>query len=507
MGQRSVSHLPKGRTTRISSCAVALAVVVLNCLTAPAMGAVSLSPSRTDLLYSTDANPDCSALFEIKDDTKLPFNVVRIRVLVDNASPTRPLGYRWSIRKPVGILAADLDLGPGEQTPDVSGMCADFGNACVLTEDRLRFYSEPSILWIAPTCRELPTDTSQPFHGGVVRIRVKVSDGRRRLGTATVAIGFGRNGSVTLFVNDLAGKFENGLRKREVATGFDASFAAKLSPPTLAPGPGPVVTYDIDNGGGGSASLAPGCSIVGFDACERIDYPSAGRFLASVIAKFDDGSALCDNLNVRVVKCSPAGQVEIIPRPKLATYDPARPGSTVDLTVRLHNKSQAQGGLPACPFGLRGENVLSCSESVKVGGVTDSRTTTFDLKHCSVTTDQPCENDARCEPGETCLTRPHCSKTLKQLCGNDADCDPTGQPPRCMDCKPGETCIRVLELGVGGEVLLQPGQSIDLFHQTVTLRNDLPGTAKMVDTWTATTENAGSYDARFRYRIRGRPGQ
>jgi len=57
------------------------------------------------------------------------------------------------------------------------------------------------------------------------------------------------------------------------------------------------------------------------------------------------------------------------------------------------------------------------------------------------------------------------------------------------------------------EPRVNPGHSIELFHQTVKLRDDLPSTAKMVDTWTAKTENAGSYDGTLKYRIRGRPGR
>jgi len=507
MRQRSIFHRLTSLMTSRPSRSVGVAFVALLVAGTPAAAVVTLSASRTELLYSTDVNPDCSKLFPM-DDTQLPFNITRVIAVVPNAPAGRQLSYRWSLRKPaVGTLAANLPIGTSGGASAVSGMCADFGNACLLTGDKLRFYNESSILWIAPTCDVLPKDTSKPFRGGVGRIRVKVSDGRRKVGSATVTIGFGRNGSVTLFMTDIDGNFEDGLRKHQVPTGFAPVFAATVDPPTFTPGPGPVMKFIFDNGGGAGATVDPGCPFPGFDACKRLDYASGGRFLANVAAKFEDGSALCDNLTALALTCNPSGRVEIIPRPRLATYDPASPRSTVDLIVRLHNTSTAKGGLPACPFQLGGAGVLTCSEGLSVGGVKDSKSTSFDLPHCSVATDRPCADDAQCPTGETCLTQPHCSMTLTQQCGNDADCDSTGQPPRCPNCKPDETCIRVLELGAGMEPRVNPGHSIELFHQTVKLRDDLPSTAKMVDTWTAKTENAGSYDGTLKYRIRGRPGR
>jgi len=477
-----------------------------------AAAAVTLTPTRTQALYSTSVDPDCSKLVKTAD-ADLPFNIVRLRVAVDGTPAG--LGYHWSMpKKSKGTLAADLDLTPGVEESAVSGMCAEFGNACVLTEQKLRFYTEPSILWLAPTCDVLPGDTSKPFAGGTSHVKVKVTAGKRKLGKATATIQWGRTGSVTLFVEDFDGMFQDGRRKREVATGFNAVFATQSTAPNLTPGPGPIKFYDVDNGGGGSASLTPGsCGITGFDACERLDYPAAGRFLATVTARFADQSALCDNLNVRVLACAPKAQLEIIPRPKLQTYDPKSPRSTVDLTIRLHNRSQSRAGLPPCPFLLSGANVLTCDESLKVGNVTDSKGTSFDLRHCSMTKDRPCDDDTQCRPpvclgceaDETCLTQAHCSKHVEQLCGNDHDCDPDALPAVCPNCDKDETCVRVLDLGVGGEVRVEPGQSIDLFHQTVTLRNVLPATASIVDTWTATTENAGTASAKLKYKVRGRP--
>src|SRR5262249_16537110 len=157
----------------------------------------------------------------------------------------------------------------------------------------------------------------------------------------------------------------------------------------------------------------------------------------------------------------------------------------------------------------------SCAESLSVGGVKDAKTTQFDLQHCSQTTSQPCVSDgdcsltscAGCSPGEICLTQSHCSQTFTMLCANDEDCDSTGQSPACPQCKPDETCTRVLQLPAGAQFVLPVGQSIDLLHETVRTRTVLPDTAKIKDTWQATVAIPGvSAEKSLSYRVRGRPG-
>ncbi len=149
----------------------------------------------------------------------------------------------------------------------------------------------------------------------------------------------------------------------------------------------------------------------GFDGCGEVDFPSAGRFILTLTLIFEDGSALCDNILVLVTTCSPTGRLDVIPTPKLPVYDPSDPSrSIVDLTVRLRNISQPKNGLPACNFLLRGANVLTCKAAIKVGSAKDTASTSFDLPHCSETTDQSCSIDAecsceRCKPGEICLTQ------------------------------------------------------------------------------------------------------
>jgi hypothetical protein len=90
------------------------------------------------------------------------------------------------------------------------------------------------------------------------------------------------------------------------------------------------------------------------------------------------------------------------------------------------------------------------------------------------------------------------------LCGNDSDCDNTGPAPKCPSCKDDERCVRILNFG--SRLFLGPGESVVLLDQSVTLRNVFPDTAKMLDTWTATsTLPEFTADDTVKYRIRGRP--
>ena len=138
------------------------------------------------------------------------------------------------------------------------------------------------------------------------------------------------------------------------------------------------------------------------------------------------------------------------------------------------------------------------------------KTTGFDLRHCSLTMDQPCDTDADCSeavcgdcrPNEVCLTAPHCAKHVEVACGNDADCG--AHSTGCPACTEDEDCVRVLEQR---EIFLRPGESADLFHQPVTLRNVTGTTAKIKDTWTANVLIPQfSVDNKLKYSIKGRPG-
>jgi hypothetical protein len=214
--------------------------------------------------------------------------------------------------------------------------------------------------------------------------------------------------------------------------------------------------------------------------------------------KFVDGSALCDNITTRVGTCEGAPKLEVTTEPKKKIF---ASGDQVHLRVRLINQSPRENG---CPFLLIGSGVLTCVEDLDVGGTKDSRTTVFDFQHCSATTDRGCSLDDECRPPkcddcdatEICLTQPHCSATVTQTCTSDSDCD----APACEDCNPDETCVKVLQIP---ELELPVGQSIDLVDATIPVQNVFPDVADMVDKWTVKTFNAGSADAKIRYRIRG----
>ena len=485
-----------------------VAAIVLSA--APAAAQIALTASNTNLLYSKDASPNCSELSKITDDAQLPKNVARLRVAVPGGIEGRALRFAWSMKKSAkGTLAADLDIGAaGAEVPAIDAMCADFGNACVLTKDRLQFYNEPTILWVAPSCAVLPNDTRKAFKGGVSRVQLKVLEGKRKIGKASVDLHWGMNGSVTIFVTDLDDQFKNGMPKPNPVQVFaNPTFAYDaVAPVPLPPG---TMTADFAGGGAASGIACPSR----FDDCFQIIFPSAGRFIVVLTLFFEDGSALCDNITVNVAACSGAGKIDIIPRPKKTLYDPAKPKqSDVDLTVRLTNTSKPKGGLPACPFLMRGANILNCSSSLKLGTVNDTETTQFDLRHCSRTTDQPCDTDAECSQAvcgncvanETCLTKPHCSKNVQVPCLNDLDC--AKKSANCPTCEQDEDCVRVLEVNGGREIFLTPGKSIDLFHQPVSLRNVTGTTAKIKDTWTANVLIPElSIDRSLQYKIRGHP--
>lgn len=475
-------------------------------LTGRAWAQVNLVASRSSLLYSTSTNVDCSMLSKITNDSMLPFYVTRLRIA--NPPTGSAIGYHWSMKKSSkGTLAADLDIGTGAEVPAINAMCSSFGSACLLTAGNLNFYNENHILFLAPTCDVLPTDTRKHFGGGVSRISVKVTDGKRKIGKASVDVDWGRNGSVTLFVSDMEDppRFQDGMpRPFPVSVFANPTFAWQTMAPNPVPGGKVAASF---SGGGSSFGTVPCPSR--FDGCEELRFPAGGRVLVLLTLSFDDNSALCDNITVNVATCSPDGRLDIIPKPKRSLYDPANPSqANVDLIVRLTNTSKPRGGLPACPFLLGGANVLTCTGALKVGSVTDTRSTSFDLMHCSETTGQGCLSDAdcapfacaTCKPNEVCLTKPHCSKTFDRQCSTDSDCT----KPLCPTCE-GETCVRILELGTQ-ERGLAPGQHIDLFNQPVRLTNVLTDTARITDTWTANVEIPGvSFQDSFRYRIKGRP--
>jgi hypothetical protein len=498
--------------TAIATASLLAATTVLG-WAHPASAQITVTASRSSLLYST-TSPDCSALSKIMDDTMLPLNVARLTIA--NAPTGTNIGYHWSLKKSSkGMLAADLDIGAGAETPAINAMCSSFGSACLLTKGQLNFYNENHILFAAPTCDVLPTDTRKRFGGGVSRVSVKVTEGKHKIGKASVEIACGRNGGVTLLVSDMEDppQFKDGMpRPFPVQVFANPTFAWDA----IQPNPLPAGTVTASFSGGGTEGAL--CGIPPppqADGCQTLVFPAPAKYLVLLKLIFEDASALCDNITINVAACTPDGRLDVIPKPTRSVYNPANPSqANVNLRVRLTNTSKPRGGLPACPFLLGGANVLSCTGALKVGSVTDSRTTTFDLKHCSVTTGQGCLSNAdcapftcpACQPNEICLTQPHCSKAFTNPCGNDADCREAS--PTCPTCVEGETCIRILalETGPAGTVFLRPGESIDLFEQPVTLSNVLTSTARISDTWTANVQIPEvSFDDTFRYRIKGSP--
>src|SRR5438128_2995767 len=498
---------------------VTLLVVVAHlCLPIGVDAAVGIGVSRGELLYSQKGDPDCTKLHMITDDTMLPFNVARLHATVDGAPAGQPLSYQWSIAKNAnGILAADLDIGPGGEVPAVSGMCAEFGNACVLTQGKLKFYNEQTVFFVAPTCAVLPDQTAKQFPGGTTKVGLLVTAGRKKLGKAKATLGWGHNGAVKLRVLNTRGEFDDGLGKRNGVNTF--AVTALSADVTTAPNPSPpggVKTFFFDGEGFNSAETDSCNPFPQFNACVELDVLQVGRAFPTVEARFDDGSALCDKLEVQVGACSGDVKLEAIPKPKLATYDPGDPRTnTVDLTVRVRNTSHSQGGLPACNLLLRGANVLSCTEELKTRGLKDTKTTNFDLRHCSKTTSQPCNTNAGCDPqacgscefGEICLTTSHCSELFTKDCNNDEDCDNKGPDPAhpaCPTCKDHETCIRVLNLP--SEVVVPVGGFFDLLTEQVRVRNVFPDIAQITDTWKVDVFLPHvSDDTKLKYRIRGAP--
>ena len=410
---------------------------------------VTVGASRSETIYSAASSMDCAKLHPMKDE-ELPLNVVRLKAMVPGV-PDEQVSFRWSVLKPaVGVLIADQDISGGESKPVIEGICGQFGTeggACVLSGDRLRFYTMPSVLWVAPTCDILPDNTGKQFGGGLARFKVTARMGKRKLGKGKVSVGFGRVAAITLFADE-----QNGIGKPSgVSGGVRFIFSANTNPNGQALPD--LDHYEFTNGAGAAADAEAGCDVRfadqrPFDVCTgadgELDYHAGGtgRHLATVKEVFKDGSALCDNITVQVLACAARGRLEVSRQPRVRTYTPGSPRTgTVNVTVRLRNESIAEHGLPACPF-LLAENVLNCSEEAAFSGGSEVKGT---------------------------------SLTLEQL-------------------------------GIPTGFTLPPGGSIVLLRKNMPLINVLPDTASLTDAWTATSVNAGNFDASDAYRIKGRPG-
>ena len=176
-----------------------LTVAVLLALGAQAEAArLTVTASRTDALYAQSEEANCSELAALGNDS-LPLHVVRLSV----ESPSNDLAYRWSTPTPsVGFFVADVPLGPGDQTRLIRTFTTELGNECVLTGEALALYNKPTILWVAPLCDVLPSDTTRPYPGDRVRFRVQASHNGRRVGRGTVTVGYGRLATAKMLVAD-----------------------------------------------------------------------------------------------------------------------------------------------------------------------------------------------------------------------------------------------------------------------------------------------------------------
>lgn len=484
---------------RTGSVGVLLALVVG--VGAPAEARrLTVTPSRSDVLYAQSQSPDCADLSKTTDDA-LPLHVVRLRATPPVGVPADEVRYEWQLPAPsVGVLAADEDLGPGDQASVLQTLCAEVGNVCLLTAEQLAVYNRPTILWIAPTCDVLPDNTTKQYRGDSVRIGVRAFRGKRRLGKGTATVAYGRLGSLTLAVADPGEGFRNGIGK----PGGEKIFLNPVFGALLQTGGATLPaaeTFDFESGGGGSRSVPPGCGLdATLSACtgpRDIIYTAGGKHLAKLRANLADGSALCDNLTVDVRTTTITAALEVTATPSGRPYVP---GESVDLRVRLRNTSPPGSGGNILLLGP----LLTCETEVKVGKSTLSKSTQIDLQHCSATVNQPCDEDADCAPGtcpdcqagEVCLTSDHCTTPFEPPlgCATDRDC----QPPRCPFCGPDDRCVKVIPLS---SIFLGVGDSVDLLESRVVVENALPSPARVKDTWTAHTVNAGNETDALKYTI------
>ena len=412
-----------------------------------------------------------------------------------DAVPGGPVRFQWRLPEPPqGLLLADQDIPPNEQAGVIRTICTELGNACVLTAEQLSVYDKPTILYVAPGCDVLPEQGFKPYRGGRVKVRVKASAGKRKLGKGSIRIGYGRTASLSL---TLDGKTGDGVRNG-VAAQLREQFTATVDPAGVALPP--IARYRFDNGDGDLATV-PGDAL---QASTVLTYSTAGKHVATAEATLSDGSALCDNLLANVESATNRIRVEVSRTPKRGSYRPGDPASgSVSVRVRVKNTGKPQQGSGVL---LEGAGVLTCDTEVRTGATTLTKSTQIDFQHCSATLDQPCDSDADCRPsqcaacgaGEICLASSHCANTGLDVgvplgCTTDADCtrfDPT------------DSCVTVLPVS---SVLIPLGKSVDLISAVVPLANTLAGPAKVTETWTARAKNAPEDTVVDRYTIQSNP--
>jgi hypothetical protein len=255
----------------------------------------------------------------------------------------------------------------------------------------------------------LPDKTSRPHRGDRVRFSVQAFQGKRRVGKGSVTAGYGRTAQVTMLVSDSpllanpgAGAFRDGIGKSDEKIFLGPSFAAKLDGADSLPA---ATGYEFDNGDGASITDTSPCeelSTVDFDACAPSPlYSSGGKRTASVQVNYEDGSALCDKLNVNVRTAPLSLELDVTTTPNRSVFVPGDPKSgNPRLRVRVRNTTSTS---IANGYILFTGNLLTCETEAKVGGTTLTRTTQIDLQHCSSTVSQACGDDSDCQ-AEACPT-------------------------------------------------------------------------------------------------------
>jgi hypothetical protein len=451
---------------------------------------VELDPPRPSLLYSADQTQDCSDLHALEGD-QLPYHVVRLRAV----APPDATRFQWSLPKPnVGFLLADQDLQGSETSAAVRGFCCEFGNACILTAKALAVYDQPTILYAAPTCDVLPSDTRRQFGGGSVRVKVTAKAGKRRVGRATATIEYGRPAvaGVTLHAEG-----QDGLGKPSTEGFVFTDFNAIEAPADL-PGMPAIETFDFAFGD--DRESADTCPDDPQQPCVTLTTELGGKYLATVKTRLADGSALCDNMNVHVGTCPRSGTLRVIRDPARVQY---ASGDTVGVRVTFTNTSPRR---PVCDLVLQGADVLTCEATFRLGDTEETKRTTWALQHCSATASQPCTTDADCSPeacaaceaGEVCLTQSHCSETLSQLCTADSDCAP--REDACPLCAADERCVRVLSVPRIG---IPAGDTVEIVNESILVENALAQPVPVSETWTIHAIPSTTDETSFRYRING----
>lgn len=457
-----------------------------------AAATVTLTASRPDTLYTTDDQFDCGDLAR-RMDADLPYNVVRLRADDDTGQAA---SFRWKLPKPnVGFLMPDdpeIDSSAGGAFA-VQGFCAQIGSGCVFTEETIKAYRRPTILWAAPTCADgLPRNTRVQFAGDTVRIRVKADGQRGKAAKATVDVGYGRLGTPILWVSTASGP-DNGIGKGQIVTSLLPTFSVTLEPSIMPPVP--IKDYVFDNGADAEVSATsctlPG-AVPGAVACGRLEYETGGSYFPFVQVRLEDDSAYCDNADCRVGRCTARPALVVERSPRRQTY---RSRDMADLTVRWENRSPRNDG---CGFVF---DRLTCTTEVKKGKFEESESVTFVPPRCEADPLIPCTADVDCGLVGPCLSFSHCSETTDEPCAGDADCSRR----ECARCQQDETCIRVLTSPDGD---LLPGQSVDLINETIELRSVFPGKTKVTETWEVFDrfENGNATNT-YRFKIRGEPVQ